>query len=57
MYDLYYNYSAEKFVWIAEAQPHFKWFEKINDPQIKFNLKAMAEYLVQMARQIVALYT
>lgn len=55
--ELYYEFSLEKFQWIAEAQPHFFWFEKIKDPDIRFNFKALAEYLVQMARQIVAMHT
>ncbi len=55
--ELYYEFSLEKFRWIAQAQPHFFWFEKIKDPDIRFNFKAMAEYLVQMARQIVAMHT
>lgn len=56
VYDLYYNFSEEKFVWIAEAQPHFKWFKNIGDPEIKSNFKAYAEYLVLIARQIKALH-
>ncbi len=55
--DLFYNFSTEKFRWIAEAQPHFFWFEKIKDSTVKFNFKSMSEYLVQIARQIVALHT
>lgn len=55
--ELYYEFSFEKFQWIAEAQPHFFWFEKIKDGDIRFNFKSMAEYLVQMARQIVAMHT
>ncbi len=55
-YDLHYNYSDEKFRWIAEEQPHFHWFKKIKDFDIKFNLKCMTEYLVQISRQIAALH-
>ncbi len=55
--ELHYEFSLEKFQWIAQAQPHFFWFEKIKDPDIRFNFKATAEYLVQMARQIVAMHT
>jgi phosphate uptake regulator len=55
IYDLYYDYSDTKFRIIAELQPHFNWFDKIKDETIKFNFKFMAEYLVQISRQIVAL--
>ncbi len=57
IYDLYYNYNDEKFNNIAEELPHFKWFDKIKDPEIKFNFKAITEYLVQISRQIKALNT
>lgn len=55
IHDLYYNFDDEKFRWIAEAQPHFFWFKDIRDFDVKFNFKSMAEYLVQIARQIQAL--
>ncbi len=57
IYDLYYNYSDAKFNWIAEELPHFRWFNKIKDSEINFNFKTMAEYLVQISRQIKALHT
>ena len=57
IYELHYKFSEEKFRWIAEEQPHFKWFNKIKDPEIKSHFKAYAEYLVQIARQIQALNT
>ncbi|MFA6461754.1 MAG: hypothetical protein WCV90_05780 [Candidatus Woesearchaeota archaeon] len=55
VYDLYYDYSEEKFRWIAEEQPHFNWFSQIKDQEIKFNFRMIAEYLVQISRQIVGL--
>jgi len=57
VYELYFDYSDEKFRWIAEAQPHFFWFKNIKDFNIRFNFKSMSEYLVQIARQIQALHT
>jgi len=54
-YDLYYNFEGDTFLWIAEAQPHFKWFGSIKDFQVRHNFTAMAEYIVQIARQIQAL--
>jgi phosphate uptake regulator len=56
-YKLYAGYTEEEFRWIAEEQPHFAWFTKIKDPVIRMNYTAMAEYLVQIARQIQALHT
>jgi phosphate uptake regulator len=55
VYELYYNYSDEKFRWIAEEQPHFIYFKKIKDITIKENLVAFSEYFVQIARISVAL--
>ncbi|MAG60396.1 hypothetical protein CL619_01285 [archaeon] len=55
VHSLYVNYSNEEFVEIAELQPHFKWFEKIKDTELRFNMKTLAEYLVQIARQTAAL--
>ena len=57
IYDLYYNYSDDKFLWIAEELPHFKWFRNIKDPEIRLHFVSMAEYLVQVSRQIKALHT
>jgi phosphate uptake regulator len=56
-YKLYSKYTEEEFRWIAEEQPHFTWFTKIKDPVIRMNYTAMAEYLVQIARQVQALHT
>ncbi|MEK6963796.1 MAG: hypothetical protein AABX70_05175 [Nanoarchaeota archaeon] len=56
IHDLYYNYTPEKFRWISEELPHFNWFEKIQDFDVRYNFKSMAEYLVQISRQIAALH-
>ncbi|HLD05047.1 MAG TPA: hypothetical protein VJG90_04995 [Candidatus Nanoarchaeia archaeon] len=55
-HDLYYNYTPEKFRWISEELPHFNWFEQIQDFEVRYNFKSMAEYLVQISRQIAALH-
>ncbi|MFC1697643.1 AbrB/MazE/SpoVT family DNA-binding domain-containing protein [Nanoarchaeota archaeon] len=57
VYDMYYNYSDDKFLWVAHEQPHFHWFKKIKDQKILADFRAMVEYLVQIARQIKALNT
>lgn len=56
VYDLFYNFNNEKFKVLAEEQPHFKWFEKIKDFEIRSNEKAITEYLVLVSRQIAALH-
>ena len=55
IYNLYYNFKREDFNWIAEELPHFKWFRNIKDPELKFNFIIIAEYLVQISRQIQAM--
>ncbi len=57
IYDLYYKFSDYKFYWIAEELPHFTWFNKIKDSEIRHNFKSIAEFLVQTSRQIKALHT
>ncbi len=56
VHSLYANYSEEEFKKIAELQPHFKWFENIKNSEFRFNMKTLAEYLVQIARQTAALH-
>lgn len=56
VYDLFYNYTEEKFKNISEELPHFKWFDKIKDFEIRSNEKATSEYLVILSRQIAALH-
>lgn len=56
-YDFYYNYSPEKFIYLAEALPHFKWFINIKNDEVRFNLRMLMEYLVQIARMIKAINT
>ncbi len=57
VYNLYYTFDNRNFNWIAEELPHFMWFGKIKDSEIKFNFKTMTEYLVQISRQIKAMHT
>ena len=57
VYDLYYNYSDEKFRLLEESLPHFHWFKGIKEYYIRSDFTMMAEYLVQMSRQIKALNT
>lgn len=55
VHSLHLNFSDDKFTRIAELQPHFRWFEEIKDSELRFNMKTLAEYLVQIARQTAAL--
>ncbi len=57
VYELYYSYSEDNFGELAEVLPHFNWFTKIKNYEIRYNFTMMAEYLVQISRQIVALHT
>jgi phosphate uptake regulator len=54
---LYNSYDEQEFHRIAIEQPHFAWFGRIKDPVIRMHYTAIAEYLVQIARQIQALHT
>ena len=54
--DLFYQFTPEKFLWIAEKQPHFKWFTELKQPLLRHYCLSLAEYLVQMARQIEAIH-
>lgn len=57
VYDFYYNYSPEKFVYLAEALPHFTWFTMIKNSEVRSDLKMFVEYLVQVARMVKGLHT
>lgn len=56
IHDLYYAYTPEKFRWVSEELPHFTWFEEIKEFEVRYNFKSIAEYLVQISRQIAALH-
>ena len=55
VYDLQYNYNIEKFNKISLALPHFNMFKSMADDEIKYHFISIAEYLMQVARQIYAM--
>jgi len=55
VYDLQYNYNIEKFNKISLALPHFNMFKDMVDDEIKYHFVSVAEYLMQVVRQIYAM--